>query len=761
MAAPKENLLSLGHLTGSERNTFTKQREHRQKKSVNRPTLLQPDFSTPQSHQQLRAMHLQQRWQELKERELTAQHHNRQLLQQFEEAQDTLREMMTLTAAMKTIRMEYERYLEESSPRWQQQLKEKTRQAAQKKRMEEYLRSCLKNTEERVTSSADRHLLSQGSTTMPHNIAAPPKHYSPNSHLDYNQDGSPHLPYMPSSWLTHPQSQMARFPIRAPYQPQGSSHVPPSFLPHPHSFQLHHPASTPGDRHPLPRQTPPGWAASLQPDYLWSLAAGIPSVSEALWGQLYTEEPPPETGVAGEEADTSRAPSSKIERGGGGRSRQSSQELDIKPVRLSGGHAESSRESSQVSREKKKKRQERGRSHRSSSDRESCSSQESSGTSSAVVIAAVTVAQSSGSDASSEKGRTSTSRRTRRRSGGLAVGSPRAEKVAKGSKGDDSGSHKEESQSTSEEVGSLIEESRSKKVENESPDDKSESCGEESGSKREEESGSVSIKIEKGGGDEIEKQESSSSEQSSDGEKDEEDLGDGEDGDAEEKEKSQTDEEQEERDVEEDDDDEASERKNTTEEEEETGAEEEVEEQGSEVKGDRDEEESDSLNNEDGEEEKKGSASSQDEEEDKNESEGGEEDGESDEEEQRGDLAGGPEEERDSDDSIISPQDKSKKMHIIPEEASEDEEEEEEEEEKEGSKSGSPDDDSNEFSDEEDVEHLLAPQEQSQKKEEKELRADEKPKAICDNVQMFRVEPDKSTKSDHLSDSDEFDHFYS
>ncbi len=52
-----------------------------------------------------RAMHLQKRLEELKERELTAQQHNRQLLQQFEEAQDTLRTMLTLTTAMKTIRV--------------------------------------------------------------------------------------------------------------------------------------------------------------------------------------------------------------------------------------------------------------------------------------------------------------------------------------------------------------------------------------------------------------------------------------------------------------------------------------------------------------------------------------------------------------------------------------------------------------------------------------------------------------------------------
>ncbi|XP_032383586.1 sarcoplasmic reticulum histidine-rich calcium-binding protein isoform X2 [Etheostoma spectabile] len=727
MAASRDNLLSLGHLTGTERNTFTKQREQSLKKSVNRPMLLQADLLTPQSHHQLEVMHLQQRWQELKERERTAQQHNRLLLQQFDDAQDTLNEMITLTAAMKTIRKEYERYLEESSPHWQQQLEEKI-QAAQRKRMDEYLRSCLKNTEDHVTkSSADRPSLSQGPSTMPKEIAVPPKHYSQNSH---NQDGSPHLPFMQSSRQTFPQSQTARLHIRAPYQPQGSSHVPPSFLPprifpHPHSFQLNHHASTLGHHHPSPRQNPPGWA-SLQPDYHWSWAAGaagIPSGSEPLWGQLYMEEPPSETVVAqaaGEEADTSRAPSSKRERSGGDRSSNASQELDIKPVRLSNGHAESS-ESSPVSREKRKKKQGRGRSQCSSSDRERCSSQKSSTTSSDIVIAAVTVAQSSESDDSSVKGRTSTSRM--RRSGGLAAESPRAEKVAKGSKGVDSGSHKEESQSTSEELQSLIEESRSENVGNQSPDDKSENYREESESQREKQSGSISIRIENGGGAEMEEQKSSSSEHSSGREKDEEDLGD--DGDAEEKEKNQTDVEKAERDVEDNDD--ASERKNRAEEEEET----EDQDEESEKEGDSEENQSDRLKNEDGENTQQGSASSQDEEVDEDQSEEGEdntEDGESDEEEeeQRRDKTEEAEE-RDSEDSIISPQDKSKKMHTVAEEASEDEDDDDEG----GSKMGSSDDGSNDSSD--DVEHLLAPQ-QSQKKKEKDLRADEKPKGTVSAV---------------------------
>ncbi|XP_061900164.1 protein starmaker-like isoform X2 [Entelurus aequoreus] len=55
-----------------------------------------------------------------------AHHNNNELLQQFDKAQDTLREMMTATAAMKTVRMEYEHHLEASAPCWQQQTKEDT-----------------------------------------------------------------------------------------------------------------------------------------------------------------------------------------------------------------------------------------------------------------------------------------------------------------------------------------------------------------------------------------------------------------------------------------------------------------------------------------------------------------------------------------------------------------------------------------------------------------------------------------------------------
>ncbi|XP_067455536.1 uncharacterized protein [Thunnus thynnus] len=638
--------------------------------------------------------------------------------------------------------------------------------------MDEYLKMCLKNTEEeQVTkSSVDRPLLSQGATKKPQKVSAPQEYYSQNSHVDYNQDDT-----LQSTWLTHAQPQTVRFPVRVPYRGQGSSQAPPSFLPHPHPFQLQHLAATPGHHQPRPRQNPPGWA-STQPDHSWfwtSGAAGMPSGYEALWGQLYMEEPPPERGVVpvvAEEAEMSRAPSLKTERGGGSRSSHLSQELDIKPVRLSSGHTESSesgRDSSQASREKKRKREKRGRAQRTSSESERCSSQESSRTSSAIVIASVPAAQTSESEASSGKSSTR-SKKTRRRVEEVAAESPRMEKVAKKrnrSKGDNQESHNEESQCTSGES----EEPRSENAGNQSPDEKSESCRDESESQREEGSGSVSIPLENGDADKSE-QESSGSEQSRTGQKvvevkgQEKEPGDGEEDDdeaGEEKEpNSQRDEEQEDRCVE--DGEEVSARKNTIEEEDETGAEDESDEESDEDHGD-DEEQSDGLKNEDGEIRKQ--ASPQDEELDEDESEGSEgkieeddegsdeeEDGGGEEdEEQRIDKAGELEEERDSEDSIISPQEnRPKKIHIIPEESAEDDDG------NDGSKTGSSEDDSNEISDEDDIENLLAPQMQIKKNEEKDLKTEEKPE-VCDKVEIFQV---TSTKTDQQSDSDEFDHFY-
>lgn len=139
----------------------------------------------------------------------------------------------------------------------------------------------------------------------------------------YIPDGSPYLPYTHSSWQMHPQSQ-ARNPIRE------------SCLP----FQLHHFASM-SDYHNLWLKQNPPVRPSLQTDCPWSWAAGaagIPSVSEALWGHINTQEPPADTGlmqVVREEVETRRASSSKGERGGGSRRSRLSQELDVQPGRKS------------------------------------------------------------------------------------------------------------------------------------------------------------------------------------------------------------------------------------------------------------------------------------------------------------------------------------------------------------------------------------------------------------------------------------------
>ncbi|XP_067375568.1 high mobility group nucleosome-binding domain-containing protein 5-like [Channa argus] len=661
-------------------------------------------------------MHLQQCWQKLKEQELGAQQQNRELLQQFEKAQDSLKEMLVCNAAMKTIRMEYEQYLEERYQCWQQRLTEKT-QAAKALRMGECLKSPLNNMEEVTKFSTHQHLNTQGPANKPQKVAATQDHNSQNIHLDYNQDGFSHLPNIQSSWLTHPQSQTVRLPIRLPYQPQTSSHFPQSYLPH--SFHLHHRTSTTGHHHLWPRQDARS-CASLQTDCPCSCTTcvtGLPSCSEALWGQLYIEEPLPESRVSQDveqEGGTSRAPNTKSRRGGS-RSSHLSQELDVKPVRLSSESGTESidtrRDSSQGIREKRTEREKRGRSRCISSEKER-HSQVSSMTSTAFIIASVAV-QSSETDTLSEGCSTGRIKKTRR-SWGQGKESHRMEMIAKeGTRG-----KKDYSESQTEESQRLSEEPKTKNVGNQSADNKS-----DSGTER---SKGNTTESEKGGRNEIKKkQDTSSSEQSSaddkeeekghekhqedeDGEQDnakkeensqadgklEEDNAEEEGDDNEEKENSLSEEVQEEKEEEEDTD--VSVRKNTLKEED-TEEEDEVAEEH---------EDKDIMMNENCE----SSASSQEEvDEDeiekdpkKTEDEDGtdeEEDGEG-EEEQRGDKAGKPEE-SDSDHSIIlSKENRYTKMHFTPEK------------EKRGSVTRSSEDsDSNDFN-EDDIESLLAPQEE-------------------------------------------------
>ncbi|KAM9741522.1 uncharacterized protein ACNS7B_012593 isoform 1-T2 [Menidia menidia] len=627
--------------------------------------------------------------------------------------------MLARNAAMKTIRMEYERYLEENTPRWQQQFQEK-RQAAQKKKMENYLRSYKTEEEDVLHSALDGSLLSQGLPTGTQKKVAPHS-FSMHELSDHNPDVSSQHPLVQSSWLTQTQTPIGRFPMRAPAMPQSSPFLPAANFPHLHPYMPPHPAFMPGPHHPQPRQD---WAAPL-PSHPWPWGSGIPPES---WDQFYNEEPPLEPRVSQtgrEEYEPSRALSSKRERGGRRDSSGLSQELDVKPVRLPSGHTESSesgRDSSLTCRERSKKKEKRERTQHSSSDRERHGSKESSRTSSEIIIASVAVAKSSERETSSEAGSTKSSRKPKR-GGGLLVESPISESGANQQskvKEDDSEGRNPESRSDSESPG------EKEKVRDQSHADEPETCGVE------EEPGSESTRAENGVKDERGKQESSSCEQSS---PEEEEEGEGPRNQRDEDEKDNSHRNEKDSDVE-DKEKEVSDGKNTTEEEEGETAEEDEE----------DEEQSKSSKNEESEKTKQISESSQDEEESQsiedNKGSNEEEDGEDEKEKDHKDQK----EDRDSDDSIISPQEKrSRQVQTITEEAEDDDNHKEEDE------AGSSPDCSDEVSDGEEIENLLAPHRQPIETEEKEETPEKRLRGS--NMDIFQV-------TSQQSDSDEFDHFY-
>ncbi|KAM4733195.1 uncharacterized protein FYW61_008726 isoform 2-T2 [Anableps anableps] len=566
-----------------EQNTFTKQRELFIKKS--------------------RGMQLQQRLQELKERERRAQQHNRQLLLQFERAQDTLREMMACNAAMKTIRMEYERYLEENLHRWQQQLQEKT-QASHKKRMEDDLKSYLQHNKDQVsTATVDKPLISQGPSIRVPKVDAP-QMYPTEENSPYSRDNSSYYPHPESSWLI--QAGMPPGFFRAPFQPQSPSPFPPPNFPYSHPLLLQHLTSLFDQHQPWARPEAVGRAP---PRCSNPCADGIPQGSS---GQLHVEEPSALSAsqIVEREDETSTASSKRVSSGGGRRCL--TPELDVKPVRLSSGHAESSesgRDSSLTSREKKKEK--KGRAKPSSSESERCGSQKSSRTSSEVVAASCTVALGSETNSSSEEGGTASRRRTER-GRVLNTGSPPSKKELHRSEED-------------ERTVNLSEKAKSP-----AQDNKSGSC-------REEESDGDVVKSEKRD-EHTDDEEVYSSEQSNTEEKDEEEG----------KKNPGSGDEEKENEV-------KSEESGNVEDEEESDVEVPSSRNQKEDQGDE-EEQSDKLENEDRDEKKQDSASLQDEDEENEGSEKIEEDqgGSSEEEDQlRSDEAG------DSEDSIISPQENS------------------------------------------------------------------------------------------------------
>ncbi|XP_077589137.1 uncharacterized protein LOC144207510 [Stigmatopora nigra] len=130
--AASENLLSLWNLNA---NTHKNLSRNIHKRSLPKPNASKYDHGSRTGFQTIQTTHLRKRWLELKDREHAAQQCNRELLQQFDRAQDALRDMIAATAAMKTLRMEYDLFLEENSTDRLQELGEKT---------QVYYKQCLK-----------------------------------------------------------------------------------------------------------------------------------------------------------------------------------------------------------------------------------------------------------------------------------------------------------------------------------------------------------------------------------------------------------------------------------------------------------------------------------------------------------------------------------------------------------------------------------------------------------------------------------------
>ncbi|CAL8264268.1 unnamed protein product [Lota lota] len=263
-------------------------------------------------------MRLQWRCQELTEREGRARRHNQQLLQDFQTAQVTLGAMVAHTATMNTIRLEYQRYLEENSPRWHQQLKDHTH-AAQKKRMEELMKDFLKRRkEEHVTASFTKERFSprRENTYWPQRASSVPED---SCRANGRPDGSV-PPTMPSSSrLT--QAHTSHDALCSPS---------PTVFPQPRPSQVYHQTS--------PQQGPPPWGA---PQSHWStpLASsdvGSPRGLNAPWAPASMAGPSGWGLVLGRGPEAVGGMAPNAEEWGENRKRGGkcvSQDLDIKPGR--------------------------------------------------------------------------------------------------------------------------------------------------------------------------------------------------------------------------------------------------------------------------------------------------------------------------------------------------------------------------------------------------------------------------------------------
>ncbi|XP_022540094.2 glutamic acid-rich protein isoform X1 [Astyanax mexicanus] len=346
---------------------------------------------------------LQSRWQEVSERERRARLHNQKLLQDFQRAQDTLTDLVARTEAMNTIRVEYERYLEQNFPRWQQKLKDK-RLLEQRKRIEEHLKACIQQMEEdqRINGGKTSSIGSHSASSISSDPSHPPiSHSIPLSRESKEKRGEVHARKPRSTMSKQDNKQNLQGivpndsqPLYAPFtwpseaEPQQSNISKQS-----KTFQSIHqalnspvplPADPRYDPYPVVQQEQPSsghfpqylkpWAGGVQSAPAGAPWMGVP-VNPLVWKILRMSEAGAEELMYGEQSDREKwrkDSNSELQKHQDQRRRRKekgsdrSSELDTKSACLSDGHGDSI-ESSALSTVRNQRRRE-SQTHRLSSE---------------------------------------------------------------------------------------------------------------------------------------------------------------------------------------------------------------------------------------------------------------------------------------------------------------------------------------------------------------------------------------------------------
>ncbi|XP_050983928.1 glutamic acid-rich protein isoform X2 [Labeo rohita] len=320
---------------------------------------LQNDLQSHQrNHRLSKAAWLQGRWLEISEQERRAQIHNQKLLQDFQRAQDTLNDMVARTEAMNTIRVQYEQYLEESFPRWQQRLKDI--RVSESKQIKQHLKSYIQQMEEGKGIKAEHrsdfrgHRLSSNSPEPPQ-----PSHTMPNTHqtakdIKQNAERCNHHPYVPPTWLSGSQPFISGLP---------QNNFPKDYKNLQNIQALNHPLppyySLPGHQSHSPvQQKPPSvdhlWAGITPTAHFTPAGASwprLPVLNPMAWGMMDVPDPSEERIQCSETdkekvtKETLKPNEESCQRPKHRRNVKESDrscELDCRPVRLSTNHEESS-----------------------------------------------------------------------------------------------------------------------------------------------------------------------------------------------------------------------------------------------------------------------------------------------------------------------------------------------------------------------------------------------------------------------------------